>query len=65
MNEKVLRETIRFLQQRSEEYIKKILDESIEWEGKESYYVKMKEDLLILGKLLEKEVVIKTNVVWQ
>lgn len=64
MNEKVLRETIRFLQQRSEEYIKKILDESIEWEGKESYYVKMKEDLLILGKLLEREVVIKTNVVW-
>ena len=64
MNEKVLRETIQFLQQRSEEYIKKILDEKIEWEGKEFYYVKMKEDLLILGKLLEREVVIKTNVVW-
>ena len=64
MNRKALNETITFLKQRIKEYHEKILDENTKWEDKESYYVKMKEDLLILGKLLQEEVVITTKVEW-
>lgn len=64
MNQKVLRETITFLKQRAEEYLGKILDKNIKWEDKESDYIKLLEDLVILGRLLETEVVVKTDIVW-
>jgi len=64
MNRKALNETITFLKQRIKEYHKRILDEKIEWEGKEHYYVKMREDMLVLGKLLGEEVVITSKVEW-